>query len=81
MPAMIVDTLLALPRLPRMGPEGSVLRPAELVVTGHEHTDGVGILIRRPFPGELPLAAADPVLAPVRRRLPGRRIGTMPLTR
>jgi hypothetical protein len=27
MPATIVDTLLALPRLPRMRPQGSVLRP------------------------------------------------------
>jgi hypothetical protein len=62
MPAMIADTLLPLARLPRMRPEGSVLRPVELVVTAHEYTDGVGISVRRPFPGELPLAAADPFL-------------------
>jgi hypothetical protein len=62
MPAMIVDTLLPLARLPRMRPEGSVLRPVELVVAAHEHTDGVGVSIRRPFPGQPSLAAADPFL-------------------
>ena len=62
MPAVTVDNSLALPRLPRLSPEASVARPVELVVTAHEQMEGAGISIRRPFPGELPLAAADPFL-------------------
>ncbi|HXA32745.1 MAG TPA: hypothetical protein VNV87_10830 [Acidimicrobiales bacterium] len=62
MPAMIVDTLFALLRLPRMRPDGSVLRPVGVVVTAHEHSDGVDISIRRPFAGQPLLAAADPFL-------------------
>ncbi len=44
-------------------PTGSTLaRPVIQVVTSHQQTEGAGIRIWRPFPGELPLEAADPFL-------------------
>jgi hypothetical protein len=33
-----------------------------LVVTAHEQTEGAGISTRWSFAGELPLAAADPLI-------------------
>ena len=62
MPAVTVDNPLALPRPPRLSPEASVPRPVELIVTAHKQVEGAGISIRRPFPGEFPLAAVDPFL-------------------
>jgi quercetin 2,3-dioxygenase len=32
------------------------------VLSAHEQTEGAGVRIWRPFPGRLPLAAADPFL-------------------
>lgn len=66
MPAMIVDTLLALLRLPRMRPEGSILRPVELVVTAQQRTDGVGISVL----GGLPIGGAHRVQRPVGHEVP-----------
>jgi quercetin 2,3-dioxygenase len=62
MPAVTVDTPLTLPRLARPSPDAGVPRPVELVVSAHEQTEGAGVRIWRPFPGQLPLAAADPFL-------------------
>jgi redox-sensitive bicupin YhaK (pirin superfamily) len=62
MPAVTVDNPLTLPRLARPSPDTSVPRSVELVVSAHEQTEGAGVRIWRPFPGVLPLAAADPFL-------------------
>jgi redox-sensitive bicupin YhaK (pirin superfamily) len=37
-------------------------RPVAKVITAHRQLEGAGISIRRPFPGELSLTAADPFL-------------------
>jgi redox-sensitive bicupin YhaK (pirin superfamily) len=62
MPAVTVDNVLALPRLAAAGFDPHLARPVLQVVTAHEQTEGAGFRIWRPFPGELPLAAADPFL-------------------
>ena len=62
MPAITVDDTLVLPRIPRPDPVTSRARPITKVVTAHRATEGAGITIRRPFPGELSMAEADPFL-------------------
>jgi len=62
MPAVIVDDTLVLPRIPRLDPESSWARPVDRVVTAHHQLEGAGFKIRRPFPGELSMAEADPFL-------------------
>jgi redox-sensitive bicupin YhaK (pirin superfamily) len=62
MPAVTVDNPLTLLQLPKLSSESSVPRPVELVVTAQGQMEGAGISIRRPFPGQLPLAAVDPFL-------------------
>ena len=62
MPAVTVENPLALPRLAPLSAESDVARPVIQVVTSHQQTEGAGFRIWRPFPGELPLAAADPFL-------------------
>jgi quercetin 2,3-dioxygenase len=62
MPAITVDDTLVLPRIPRPDPSRSRARPVAKVVTAHEATEGAGISIHRPFPGELSMAQADPFL-------------------
>jgi hypothetical protein len=61
MPAISVDNPLSLPRLSRPA-LGSASRPVVTVVSAHEQIEGAGFRIWRPFPGELPLEAADPFL-------------------
>jgi redox-sensitive bicupin YhaK (pirin superfamily) len=62
MPAITVDDTLVLPRIPRPDPASSTARPVAKVVTAHHLSEGAGILVARPFPGELSLADADPFL-------------------
>jgi len=62
MPAITVDDTLVLPRIPRPEPSHSQARPVTKVITAHEATEGAGISIHRPFPGELSMAQADPFL-------------------
>jgi redox-sensitive bicupin YhaK (pirin superfamily) len=62
MPAITVDDTLVLPRIPRPDASTSRARPITKVVTAHRQTEGAGFVIRRPFPGELSMAEADPFL-------------------
>ena len=62
MPAITVDDTLALPRIPRPDPAASKPRPVAEVTTAHRQVEGAGFSVRRPFPGELSLARADPFL-------------------
>ena len=62
MPAITVDDTLVLPRIPRPDPAVSRPRPVAKVVTAHRQTEGAGFVVRRPFPGELSMAEADPFL-------------------
>jgi hypothetical protein len=60
MPAITVDDMLVLPRVPRPDPATSRARPVVRVVTAHRATEGAGFSIRRPFPGEVSMAESDP---------------------
>ena len=62
MPAITVDDTLVLPRIPRPDPATSRARPVANVAAAHRQTEGAGFTIRRPFPGELSMAEADPFL-------------------
>src|ERR1700694_902934 len=62
MPAITVDDTLVLPRIPRPDPALSRPRPVAEVVTAHRQLEGAGFSVRRPFPGELSMAEADPFL-------------------
>ena len=62
MPAITVDDTLVLPRIPRPDPAQSTPRPVAEVVTAHRQVEGGGFSVRRPFPGGLSLAGADPFL-------------------
>src|SRR5260221_2585430 len=62
MPAITVDDTLVLPRIPRPDPATSRPRPVAQVVTAPRATEGAGFVVRRPFPGVVSLADADPFL-------------------
>jgi redox-sensitive bicupin YhaK (pirin superfamily) len=62
MPAVTVANPLVLPRLSRIVAASGVTRPARRIVKAHRQKEGAGIEIWRPFPGEVPLADADPFL-------------------
>jgi quercetin 2,3-dioxygenase len=62
MPAITVDDTLVLPRIPRPDPATSRARPVAKVLTAHRQLEGAGFSVRRPFPGELSMAEADPFL-------------------
>jgi quercetin 2,3-dioxygenase len=62
MPAVTVDNPLVLPRIPRLHPSQSRPRTVARVVTAHRQQEGAGFEVRRPFPGELSFADADPFL-------------------
>jgi redox-sensitive bicupin YhaK (pirin superfamily) len=62
MPAITVDDTLVLPRIPVPDTAVSRPRPVARVVTAHRQTEGAGFSVRRPFPGELSMAEADPFL-------------------
>ncbi|MEV0706090.1 pirin family protein [Nocardia aurea] len=60
MPAITVDDIMILPRLPRpdrTAPE----RPVDKIVTAHKQLEGAGFEVRRPFPS-LDLRSADPFI-------------------
>ncbi|MFD7446806.1 pirin family protein [Streptomyces sp. NPDC059909] len=60
MPAVTVEDLLVLPRLPQ--PVGTVAdRRVGDVVTAHQQREGAGIMVRRPFPS-MSMQVADPFL-------------------
>ena len=62
MPAVTVDDTLVLPRIPRPDRAISRARPVAKVITAHRQSEGAGFVVRRPFPGELSMAEADPFL-------------------
>jgi redox-sensitive bicupin YhaK (pirin superfamily) len=62
MPAITVDNTLVLPRIARPDPATSTPRLVDRVITARRQLEGAGFSIRRPFPGELALTAADPFL-------------------
>lgn len=62
MPAITVDDTLVLPRIPRRLSTVSIARPVAKVVAAHDAIEGAGVAIRRPFPGGLSMAEADPFL-------------------
>jgi redox-sensitive bicupin YhaK (pirin superfamily) len=62
MPAITVDDTLVLPRIPVPDPAVSRPRPVARVVTSPRQSEGAGFSVRRPFPGELSMAEADPFL-------------------
>ena len=62
MPAITVEDTLVLPRVPRPDPAASTPRPVARVVTAPRQTEGAGFTVRRPFPGGLSMAEADPFL-------------------
>jgi hypothetical protein len=45
-------------RIPRPDPATTTTLPVDMVITTHRQLEVAGIDIRRPFPGELSLAAA-----------------------
>ena len=62
MPAITVEDTLVLPRIPRPDPAVSTPRPVAEVITSHRQVEGGGFTVRRPFPGDLSFAEADPFL-------------------
>jgi hypothetical protein len=64
LPAITVADLLVLPRIPRPIPGMSIARPVARVITitAHRRLEGAGIQVRRPFPGPMSMADADPFL-------------------
>ena len=62
MPAITVEDTLVLPRIPLPDPAVSRPRPVAEVVTAPRQTEGAGFSVRRPFPGGLSMAEADPFL-------------------
>jgi redox-sensitive bicupin YhaK (pirin superfamily) len=61
MPAATADTL-TLPRIARPDGPAEVWRPVTRVVDAQRAVEGEGFVVRRPFPGVLSLADADPFL-------------------
>ncbi len=62
MPAIAVADTLVLPRIARPDPALSRARPVAKVVTAHRQAEGAGFVVRRPFPGGMSMAEADPFL-------------------
>src|SRR5580693_9385641 len=62
MPAITVEDTLVLPRIARPAPGVSRPRPVANLVTAHRQAEGAGFVVRRPFPGVLSMADADPFL-------------------
>jgi redox-sensitive bicupin YhaK (pirin superfamily) len=59
MPAITVDDVLVLPRLPDLDPAGTVHRPVRRLTTAQHGFEGEGFPVRRAFAG-VPLAELDP---------------------
>lgn len=62
MPAITVEDLLVLPRIPRPDTSASASRPVTRVVTAQSTVEGAGFTVRRPFPSVLSMTEADPFL-------------------
>lgn len=61
MPAVTVDDVLVLPRIPAPDAQ-AVQRPVHKVVTALATFEGEGFPVRRPFPGRMSLRDSDPFL-------------------
>jgi len=61
-PAVTVDNLLVLPRIPRPEAATSTFRAVTRLVTANKQLEGAGFPVRRPFPGKVPQAETDPFL-------------------
>jgi hypothetical protein len=59
MPAVTVDDVLVLPRLPKLDPATTVYRPVHRLVTAPHGYEGEGFPVRRAFAG-VPLTELDP---------------------
>jgi redox-sensitive bicupin YhaK (pirin superfamily) len=62
MPAVTVEDVLVLPRLPHLTAEASVERPVRRVATALPVLEGAGILVYRPLPGPVSMAEGDPII-------------------
>jgi redox-sensitive bicupin YhaK (pirin superfamily) len=60
MPAITVDNILILPRLPRPA-DPALARPVRTVTTAHRQREGAGFEVRRPFPSA-EMRGADPFI-------------------
>jgi quercetin 2,3-dioxygenase len=61
MPAVTVDDVLVLPRLPRLDPEARTFRPVRRLVTAPSGFEGEGFPVRRAFAG-VPMSELDPFI-------------------
>ncbi|MBF6240984.1 pirin family protein [Nocardia otitidiscaviarum] len=61
MPAITVDNILVLPRLPRPDAAAGRERAVRTLVTAHSQREGAGFEVRRPFPS-VDLRTADPFI-------------------
>ena len=61
MPAITVDDVLVLPRLPRLDPTTTVLRPVRRLTTAPSGYEGEGFPVRRAFAG-VPVNELDPFI-------------------
>jgi redox-sensitive bicupin YhaK (pirin superfamily) len=59
MPAITVDNVLVLPRLPELEPAGTTFRPVRPLTTAQHGFEGEGFPVRRAFAG-IPLPELDP---------------------
>ena len=62
MPAVTVDNLLVLPRVPRPDPAAARARPVLHTRPAHHAIEGAGFEVWRPFPNGASLAETDPFL-------------------
>jgi redox-sensitive bicupin YhaK (pirin superfamily) len=62
MPAITVDNLLVLPRIPRPDPSGQRGRPVSHTRPAHHAVEGAGFEVWRPFPNGAALTETDPFL-------------------
>jgi redox-sensitive bicupin YhaK (pirin superfamily) len=61
MPAVTVEDVLVLPRLPRLDPATATVRPVRRIVTAPSGFEGEGFPVRRAFAG-VPLSELDPFI-------------------
>jgi redox-sensitive bicupin YhaK (pirin superfamily) len=61
MPAITVDDVLVLPRLPKLGPATTAIRPVRRLTTAPHGYEGEGFPVRRAFAG-VPLNELDPFI-------------------
>ena len=61
MPAITVDDVLVLPRLPKLDPATSTFRPVHRLTTAPSGYEGEGFPVRRAFAG-VPIPELDPFI-------------------